>query len=212
MTRISTVFKGTNAELLTEVFKLYPLGARVLDPTWGAGGWWLVKPRRLVRHDLYTFDNVDFRHLPHRNASFDSVVFDPPYVSVGGRVTAGPKFIDMAEKYGMHSTEKSPGKHWDNVITPGVFEIARVLKPGGYIYVKVQDYVSSGRKHWCVQTMFELLEAAGFTVVDQIIHVGGTGPQPLSQHAHAAHSVLFVGRRTTAIHKPPERVSLHSER
>jgi len=60
----------------------------------------------------------DFRKLPFKNNSFDSVIFDPPHLSNLGESSW------MAKKYG------KLGVDWENDLKTGFDECMRVLKSG----------------------------------------------------------------------------------
>lgn len=197
MTVLAATEWRSNAELIEDVHLLGYIGAddRVLDPTYGRGVWWRRwRPRDLVVHDL-AMDGVDFRALPYSDASFDVVAFDPPYVSVGGRRTSG--MVDMLGRYGLTDAPRSPSALQD-MINSGLAEAARVVRPGGVVLVKCQDYVSSGRlwigTHWTLSQGIAL----GLELVDRLEHVGRARPQPSGRrqvHARRNLSTLLVFRR-----------------
>lgn len=212
-----------NGVLIAKIAPLYLVGARcVVDVTFGNGGFWThYRPENLICHDLVTvmeFSNgsgvlsgVDWRKLPEADGSVDRFVFDPPYVAPGGRATSGPKFDQMRDAYGMHSTEKDPAAQWAKILL-GCEEAWRVLEPGGLLLFKVMDYVSSGRMQWATRWAWKDIETigrretksgrhlAGFRMVDEIVLVqtGHTGMQPKGRrqvHARASHSSLLVFRK-----------------
>ena len=86
---LESVFTGTNATLIAKVAKIWVLpDDRGMDVTWGQGRWKTDqhhRPDRFVKHDLYTLDGVDFRHLPEAGRSVDAIWYDPPYTDVGSR-------------------------------------------------------------------------------------------------------------------------------
>jgi hypothetical protein len=177
----------------------------VVDMTYGRGLFWTkYRPARLVGHDLIT-DGVDFRQLPEADGTVDVAVFDPPYISPGGRTTStldgrGGDAGDFNERYGLTDTPTSPAELAD-LIAQGIKEATRVLAPKGRLMVKCMDYVSSGGlflgRHHVVTTALAL----GLTQVDEFVHHSGTGPQPTQNpdgtprrqiHSRRAHSFLCV--------------------
>lgn len=196
----------TNAELIADVARLYlDDDMLMLDPTYGRGTWWKKwRPRHLVTVDLYKSADLcaDFRDLPFDDASFDAVAFDPPYVCAGGRTTTG--MADMHDRYGL-TLAPTTARGVQETINEGLAEMHRVVKPGGLVLVKMQDYVSSGSL-WLgtFHTMNHAL-GIGFKVVDRFEHITKPRPQPKRQradgtptkqlHARRNLSTLFVLKR-----------------
>jgi hypothetical protein len=190
----------SNAELIADVHRLGYVNDNdlVLDATWGRGIWWkLWCPRRLIRNDLHRDADLhyDFRRLPPEWTDwFDAAAFDPPYVSVGGRTTTG--IPDLHDRYGLTDAPTSPaGVQAD--IDAGLVEMYRVVKPGGVVLAKCQDYISSGKMqpgtHWTLTTALAL----GFALVDRLEHIGAARAQPGGRrqaHARRNLSTLFVLR------------------
>lgn len=186
----------TNAHMIEDCARLGYLKYedRVLDPTYGRGVWWQRwRPTVLVTHDIRQ-DGVDFRDLPYEDDEFDAAVFDPPYVSVGGRKTTG--LPDMHDRFGLGDAPGSPAGV-QALINGGLVEVARVVKPRGLVLVKCQDYISSG-KFWPgthKTTAYAL--GLGLEIVDRLEHVAGVRPQPPGRrqvHARRNLSTLLVFR------------------
>jgi len=187
----------TNAALIADVHRLgYILNTdRVLDPTYGRGLWWSeYRPPLLEWSDIAT--GVDFRFLPHVANTFDVVAYDPPYVCVGGRETT--TLVDYFERYGMADAPYTP-KVLQTLMNAGLAECARVVKPGGLILMKCQDYITSGKlwpgTHHSATYAIDL----GLTIHDRFEHIAGVRPQPPNRrqvHARRNLSTLFVFRKT----------------
>lgn len=195
----------TNADLIASVAKLYlkPTDL-VVDVTHGKGLFWTkVKPKNLVAHDLDTRkgDGVSWSDLPEGDGTVDVLVFDPPYVSPGGRKTS--TIHEMNDRYGMQMSATSPKGQWLSIVE-GLEEAHRVLKKRGLLWFKCMNYISSGRlqraKAWA-DIEFDRL---GFRVEDEFIHMGHPGPQPQVNldgtprrqvHARNNASFLIVARK-----------------
>jgi len=211
----SVVRCQTNGPLLAAAATLWiKPDDHVIDVTYGRGNFWThYRPRHFVAHDLHTIDHVDFRQLPEADQSVDVVVFDPPYISMGGRDTStiGQNGGgDLVAAFGLYDAPKSPAELAE-LIAAGIKEALRVLKPKGRLFVKCMDYVSSGGlflgRHHVVTTALSL----GFRQADEFVHHSGTGPQPTvnpdgtprkQYHARRAHSYLciFEAPRKRAAH------------
>lgn len=188
---IESVFKGTNADLMAAVAPIYLTGS-VLDTTYGAGKWWTrYRPDPFTYHDLAT-DGVDFRHQPHDDNSFDTVVFDPPYIPAGGQPTQDKAAFREAYGLGWGANYRSAAELRD-LIRDGLTESARVAKT--FLLVKCMEFVSSGFHDMPVDVAVWAAEA-GWRKHDTIVHHGGTGPGGHNittiKRARRAHSYLLV--------------------
>lgn len=181
----------TNAHMVEDCVKLGYLRSEwdILDPTYGRGKWWTRwRPAALVVHS----PSVDFRSLKYAAGSFDAAVFDPPYVAKGGRRTSG--IADFDDRYGLADAPRTP-QSVQQLLNAGLSELARVVRPGGFILVKCMDYISSG-KLWL--GTYETLKhglGLGLLVQDRMEHMSGTGPQPggrVQRHAWHNGSTLLV--------------------
>lgn len=204
----SVVKCATNGPLIAAAAQLWIKDTDfVVDMTYGRGKFWTCyRPANLVGHDLIT-DGVDFRQLPEGGGTVDVAVFDPPYISMGGRETStldvegrNGASGEFNSRYGLLTAPSSPADLAE-LIAQGIKEAARVLAPKGRLMVKCMDYVSSGGlflgRHHVVTTALGL----GLRQVDEFVHHSGTGPQPTENpdgsprkqyHSRRAHSFLCV--------------------
>lgn len=182
---------ASNADMILDVVELGYIRPtdRVIDLTFGRGKWWTK-----YQHPGVFTANIDpdcppnempsmpwicrdFRDLGDIDAygPFDVVVFDPPYVSMGGRASSGlPDFMD---RFGLENAATTPELlQQDN--NRGLAEAYRICKPHGLVLAKCAPYISSGvRKEgdwWTRDAALEL----GFTVEDMLIHLGDVRAQP----------------------------------
>lgn len=168
-----------NARLMEAVAKLWIKSDDVvLDPTYGKGGFWKrYTPAYLTGTDLKPEGGgIDFRKMPWADESIDVVVFDPAYVTPGGRDTS--TIPVMNEAYGMDTAEATLDGQWD-VILDGMAECHRVLRPGGIFMQKVMPYISSGHYQNYPFLVTYAMGNLGLRVVDQFMLVKKSGgPQP----------------------------------
>lgn len=199
---LTSVFTGTNAELMKAVAPLYLTGS-VLDVTYGEGKWWdRFTPDPFTFHDLYKGDGVDFRDLPEPDGSVDTVAFDPPYVVSGGTGTT-----DMQERYGIGrdrlrdvSQASGGARSLDALIVGGLVEACRVARC--WVLVKCMEYAQGaelGKRNDFRDVPTVVTNAAasvGWHKHDQIVHFTGTGPGGHNifevRRARRAHSYLLV--------------------
>ena len=185
-----------NAELIAQCAQLGYLQDDwlVFDATYGKGRFWTEwQPKRLITNDLDQNTNAqmhaDFTDLPMPNDSMDAVVFDPPYKLSGTPSGEGPASGD--ESYGVKG-KYVPVRERHNLMLDGADECARILKRGGYLLIKCQDQVSSGRVHW--QTFMMWDHMSDLELVD-MLHLRGYRKQPKGRrqlHARRNYSTLMI--------------------
>lgn len=219
MTIMAATRWSTNAEMIVDVVELGYIKPtdRIIDLTFGRGKWWTK-----YRHPGEIFgcvqtaaamdalfdewgDRVSIRVLPdfrdlragsnNYQEQFDVVVFDPPYISCGGRwTTTVPDFHD---RYGLTNAPTSPAAlHTHNAL--GLLGAYRICKPGGFVMTKCAPYISSGRYQAADAWMQQAGVNLGFELHDKLIHVGNGGPQPKGRkvaHARNNYSVLLIFRK-----------------
>ncbi len=206
---------GDNSDLVAAAYKLYvnPVLDTIVDLTYGEGVWWRKcyhDDRLITKHDKYKLDGVDYtQKLPHPPNSIDHVWFDPPYVAKGGRETSGIREMDDA--YGLHEAATDPETMMQNVFT-GMVRAWHIVRPGGLLWVKSMDYVSSGKyvpATFSVQDFaFRMFRMQKVTIQDQLLLVRkAPGPQPTTNrdgskrrqvHTHRVHSTLTLFRKGNA--------------
>lgn len=187
MTVLAAASWPTNADLIADVARLYYRGGEVCDPTYGRGLWWTkFQPAVLIRSDVaakgQTVAAHDFTRLPYESGRFAVVAFDPPYVCTGGRETS--TLPDFNDRYGLVDTPRTPGALVAQNIA-GLAECARVVQPGGTIWLKSMDYIWSGRLQPVTHLMICAGLELGLQLEDRFEHVGHVRAQPLDGKCRA---------------------------
>jgi len=185
-----------NAELILGCKRLGYLDDEyeILDPTYGYGGFWkLWMPPFLFAHDIEGAKAPsgveDFTNLRYKNDRFDAVVFDPPY-KLNGTPSGS-----MDERYGVHVVRTWQDRH--RLIEDGIVECIRVLKPEGFLLLKCQDQVCSGKVRWQTRLFADWAEEHGVDLIDRM-DLLAYRPQPAGRrqvHARRNHSTLLVFRK-----------------
>jgi hypothetical protein len=189
---LKSVFTGQhNADLIAAIAPLYLTGS-VLDVTYGEGKWWTrFTPEDFTFHDLKV-DGVDFTDLPHADRSFDTVVYDPPYVPAGGAATTERLSKDFRSAFGL--TAGRTAADFDVLVMAGLAECCRVSAK--YVLVKCMEFVGSASFRDMPVEMANKAAAEGYSVHDRIVHHAGSGPGGHNiftvKRARRVHSYLTV--------------------
>ena len=202
MTFLHAAITGNNADLIKHVLQIYPLdGLDVVDFTYGKGTFWkkvdINKFRGFASLDVNPkVDGIlkcDFRKTPF-GEQFDAVFFDPPYRPYATKRSA----IEQAYA-NLETTKNYSIKDLAELYNGGIVEAYRVLKPGGLLFVKMQDCVSSGKQHRQTITVYNQAIDAGFEDQDKFIlinksplHFPGWKKQ---MHARKNYSELWVFKK-----------------
>ena len=198
----------TNAQLVAELVELHYLRRdwRTVDLTYGLGRFWRKwSPDELLRHDIDPKKAPDgprdFTATGYPDESFDAVVLDGPYKLNG---TGGSHASDDA--YGVANV--SPWQHRHALITAGIVEAARIVRPAwrervdrgrnelaaGIVLVKCQDQVSSGAVRWQTREFAAAAENAGLELVDALLLPGHrTQPARTRKHGECRGTGLLDG-------------------
>ena len=175
-----------NAAMVLDLVRLgyIPPDGLILDPTFQDGTWWkrwpTGRPNRLITNSLDPANGADlcfdFRSAPFPDNTFDCITYDPPYVSKGGRTTS--TIEDHQRRYGLTDAPKSPAD-LQRLINHGSEEMCRILKVGGYLLVKCQDYVSSGGVWWGTDyTLSHIFNWGDMRRVDRLYFINNGSAQP----------------------------------
>lgn len=188
---------ATNADLIVACAELGYLRDewRTLDPTYGEGTFWNKwRPRYLTRTDLNADKSPDwvggrtFTKMGWPSRYFDAVVFDPPY-KLNGTPDA-----TIDERYGVDTPMR-----WQDrmeLCKAGILECARVLG-AGYLLVKCQDQVCSGKMRWQTIEFADVAASCGLGLVDRLDFLSYRAqPANVRQiHARRVSSQLLVFKR-----------------
>ena len=189
---ISSVWEGTDKDLLEAMFAFYPTVPvePILDTTFNTGRFWKGSARRVVSMD------IDPRHKPMiigdnrkmvgvRSNTFGVVVYDPPHVGPQGRDKSSKRFD---EDFGA-TMPCGKAENWklSYLYPPFLEQAKRVLKPHGLLLAKITDMVNNHRSKWAHVDFMQMADEAGFTVCDLIVKVR-TGPMVSNKWRKAHHA------------------------
>lgn len=186
---------NTDTEFLENVKVLYNIDVFDLDPTYSKGNFYkgMVPPK--LKSDLNPIDDsirqADCTNLPIASESIGSIVFDPPFMFgthgqtknniMNKRFTMFDSFVDLETMY-----------------KGSLKEFYRILKTGGYLFFKCQDYTDS-RTTMTHCYVWSWAENIGFYSKDLFILVTNNGriynPNLIQRHARKFHSYWWVFKK-----------------
>lgn len=194
----------SNEEGFERLLRLYARpGQTIVDPTYGNGRFWKnVDPSLYDAHltDL-SRDGVDLRALPHKDESVDVVVLDPPYRYTPAKNKKQEDSDGHGKVDGLYNLQAAKLTNTAQVIdlyVAGFREADRVLRQGGFLFVKCQDTVQDGKNIWVHSILTAEAEALGFACRDLLI----VAPSSVlatrwkrQRHLRKGHSYFLVLRK-----------------
>ena len=199
-----TTVSRSNEEAFARLIRLYARrGQTVIDPTYGNGTFWKNvrwERYRVLATDLAT-DGVDLRRLPYEDNSADVVVLDPPYRYTPARNKKHEDTPGHGKVDGLYNLQASALRNTQEVIDlyqSGMREARRVLKMGGFLFVKCQDTVQDGKLVWVHCLLMSYADGLGLACRDILI-VATASPTKTrwerQRHLRKAHSYFLVFRK-----------------
>lgn len=205
---VLSAYVGNNADVFPSVLRLHvPDGAKIADVTYGKGVFWRkIDVERYDLHPSDIADGVDCRDLPYEDASFDCLVFDPPYMEGFFRndnsIKAGAGTHNTFRDHysNGHEAPRKGGGKWHAAVvelyTAGGREAYRVLRDGGIFIVKCQDEVSANRQNLTHVEVINTYAETGFFCKDLFVVVRPNKPgmsRVIKQvHARKNHSYFLI--------------------
>lgn len=178
-------------EILNSISSLYlPAGRVQLDVCYNKGGFYrsghVQSPE--IKNDLFIrapgLENFDVRYMPYSDETIVSIVFDPPFL-------VGPEDNKMIKRYGGFSSIEDMFYFQDDSIR----EIARVLKKGGFLIAKTQDFTHGRQKYFTALYQVQVCRHNKLHLIDSFILVNRNrlrsknGKQSSSVSAHCFFNV-----------------------
>jgi len=197
---VYTSYKGNNADLIAVVARLYlQNGFTIADVTYGKGVFW--NKINLSKYNFFPSDIIscpnspyDFKDLPYKDATFDVVVFDPPYTHNPGNLIVDKNYQNASTTKGFY--------HLDimEMYKEGMQEGFRILKTNGTMWIKCKDEVESSIQRWGHVEIYEMALEIGLYAKDLFILTQSSKPiiqHKNQKHARKNHSFLWIFQKTT---------------
>ena len=158
-------------EIIGNIIKLHCKTSIELDPTYSKGNFYkgnFQEPE--YKFDLYPqregVIKANAEHLPVEDSSFNTMIFDPPFLATKGKslsIENGSNKIN--KRFGVYPTEKELHQFYVNALK----EFYRILKQDGILIFKCQDKVSSGKQYFSHVFIMNEAQKAGFYCKDMFI-------------------------------------------
>lgn len=189
-------------EIIKNIMRLYT-GEIEVDPTYSKGVFYRNLPEPQLKFDKNPIGEdvveADCRDLPLEDESVNSIMFDPPFIATTGKShdekKKGRNII--VERFGRYTSMDELYQFYGDSLQ----EFARVLKTGGYLVVKIQDVVSSGKQYLSHVEMINRAEKAGFHAEDLFVLLAKSrliGHWKTQKHARKFHSYFIVFKKAKA--------------
>jgi len=218
---VTSWYKSQNSIVLAELLDLYlPPPCRIADVTYGTGAFWRPMPkdtmfmdpygvhwlhpqyREIYPSDLFSIPNnhTDFRKLPYKDEYMDGLIIDPPYAGTGSHGENGKKKSASGCIDGF-GNDKLGSRYVDDIIRlycEGINEAYRVVKPKGFIFVKCQDQIESGKQRLVHNDLSTLLTLLGWNIENLIVVETENTPMmrhDYQLHARTSHSYFLIARK-----------------
>jgi len=193
-------------DIIKDIITLHSPTGIELDPTYGRGNFYKHGvPEPYIKMDINPlFPDVikaDCRHLPLRDSSVESIIFDPPFLATRGpSLSVEDDRNIIAKRFGVYPTESD----LHNFYTRSISEFKRVLTKYGILVFKCQDKVSSGTQYMSHAFILSFARSTGFYPKDLFIllsknRVTAKWQTRNQKHARKFHAYFLVLEKSNRI-------------
>ena len=138
-------------EIIKWIIKLHIKSGKIdCDPTYSKGNFYkntgIDKPEYIFDINPQTDDTVraDARHLPLKDSSINSIMFDPPFLATtGSSIISDNNNNYINKRFGVFPSEKELHMFYIDAMK----EFYRVLNQNGILIFKCQDKISSSKQY-----------------------------------------------------------------
>jgi len=181
-------------QIINDILTLHNHGRSIdFDPCYNVGGFYkcgtVTGPR--VKADIAPLLpgvlKLDVRELPFADSEFRSIIFDPPFIVSS---TSGSQ-CNMAKKYGSFDTVEELHLFYRQ----SLLSLKRVLKHGGLLIFKCQDFVHARKQHLILPYLCSLARELTFCCRDLFVLLNNNrinGSIKKQQHARKHHCYFLV--------------------
>jgi len=181
-------------EIINNILQLHNHGRSIdFDPCYNVGGFYkdgiVMGPR--IKSDINPLSpgvlKLDVRDLPFESSSIKSVIFDPPFL-----VSSTKSQYRMVKRYGSFDCLESLKAFYYQ----SLFSLKRVLKHGGLLIFKCQDFVNARQQNLVLPFIYDTARELNFACRDLFILISNSRMNAPSikkqQHARKHHCYFLV--------------------
>ncbi len=178
-------------EIINNILKLYNHNQPIhLDPCYNVGGFYKngVVAEPLLKGDLNPVNDsilkLDVLDLPFPTGSIKSAIFDPPFI------VNADKSYKMAQRYSSFNSVEELKEFFRK----GLSSLQRVLKHGGLLIVKCQDFIYGRKQHCIYPFIYDTARELNFAYRDTLILLAKSRIVAFKtqNHARKFHSYFIV--------------------
>jgi len=158
-----------NTEILKNISSLYLSNSPFqLDPTYSAGNFYKDFTEPEYKYDIKPQCESVLKscstNLPHDNNSIESICFDPPFLIGYGNCKTNKNI--SAVRFGIFKYYKDLLDYY----LSSAIEFNRILKKGGILAWKTQDYATNPvTQHFLHIDVYKIAEMCGFKCIDLFV-------------------------------------------
>jgi len=181
-------------EIINNILILHNNGNSIeFDPCYNTGGFYrnnIVTSARVksdINPQMPGVLKLDVRDLPFENSAFKSIMFDPPFL-----VSSPNSQYKLVKKYGAFGSVEELQEFYRQ----SLISLKRVLKHGGLLIFKCQDFVHARQQNLILPYIYSLARELNFACRDLFILLSKTRINAPSikkqQHARKYHCYFLV--------------------
>ena len=194
---------NSNYDVIKNIMELYKIEQFDLDCTYSRGLFWKDLKGPKIKTDLVPITDdtmqADSEDLPFEDGQMNSVMYDPPFVISGKLYKSNKEGSSViAKRFEGYTTYEKLTTNYYNTLK----ELYRVTAPGGFVVMKCQDTVSSGKNHFTHAMIMSMAMKIGFYPRDLFVLLAKMrinsfgGKWNTQHHARKYHSYFWILEKT----------------
>jgi len=181
-------------KILLNILSLIGEERFTLDPCYGKGNFYKNVPEPLYKIDIngQNAPEGDSRKLPFPDNSIKSIIFDPPFLATTRPSLKKDTGNIINKQFSVYPSEKELFEFYCD----SLLEFYRLITQKGWLIIKCQDKVSSGKQYFSHIYIHNMALSLGFYPKDLFIYIKNNRIvadwQKNQQHARKFHSYFWI--------------------